>query len=190
MKLVAFDLSLAATGYAVWDNGKLEYGTLRPPDLRGFPRLNWIRSQAANLATGANLVIFEGISFMSNDPGTQERIGLAFLIRYLLWHRETPFVLCAPTSLKKFVVGHAGKKDPATGEKIKVTKDLMIKELYKRFGHDVDDNNQADGIGLLYVARALVNDWQPTTDAQRQVVEAIRKSNSGALQEIGEKCHQ
>jgi hypothetical protein len=184
VKLVALDLSLTATGYAVW-TGALEYGTLRPPNLTGFPRLDWIRSKAATLAEGADLVIMEGISFMSNDPGSQERIGLAFLIRFLLWHRETPFVLCPPQTLKKFVVGHAGKKDPATGEKIKVTKDLMIKELYKRFGHDVNDNNEADAIGLLYVGRALLGDWQPTMDAQRQVIAGLQKANGAALARVG-----
>lgn len=184
VKLVALDLSLTATGHASWHNGRLEYGVWRPPGLTGYERWGWIRSRCGGLCSEADLVIMEGLSLQSNNPGFAERVKLAGLIEYLLYYVKVPLVICAPQSLKKFVVGHAGKKDPATGERIKVTKDLVIKELYKRFGHDVDDNNAADAIGLLYIGRGLVGEWKPTTDPQRAVLAALMRANAAMLERL------
>ena len=53
----------------------------------------------------------------------------------------------------------------------------MLKFIATRFGHDVNDNNIADAIGLGYVGMALVGDWSPTMEAQSSVLATIRKNN-------------
>jgi len=38
---------------------------------------------------------------------------------------------------------------------------------------------------LLYIARALVNDWQPKTEPQAQVVNVVRQNGREALSRVG-----
>ncbi|HUV67023.1 MAG TPA: hypothetical protein VMW24_24260, partial [Sedimentisphaerales bacterium] len=74
---------------------------------------------------------------------------------------------------KKFVAGK-GNAD----------KDLMLKEVLKRFALDLDNHNVADAVGLLYIGLALIGNWQPTTDQQRAVVTAVRNSNRTLLESL------
>ncbi len=168
MKLVALDLSLSATGWAIGSApGSIAWGTLitrKGPD--DMARLAEIRDRVLAICEDADLIIMEGLSFGSNDPGAQERTGLAYLIRMPLWQRGSRFVLVAPSTLKKWSTGKGS-----------APKELVIKEVYKRWGHDVADNNQADAVGLIYLGMAIVGEFQPTIDAQRQVLDALQKAN-------------
>lgn len=173
MKTVAFDLSLTATGYAQWSGG-LSFETLTPPKgATGLLRLRWIRECASELSRGAGLVVMEGLSFGSNQSSAQERAGLAYLIRDTLWARQQPFVLVPPTSLKKFLTGKG------TAEK-----SLMLREVYRRFGAEARNDNEADAVALCFLGRALLGDWEPSMDAQREVLAVLRKSNAEALEAV------
>lgn len=166
MRIASFDLSLAATGHAAF-NGDVSWGTIKPPaDLGEYARLNHVRGRVLEMSEGAELVVMEALSYGSNDPSAQERAGLAYLVRMSLWKRQTPFLLVAPSSLKKFVTGTGAAK-----------KELMMLEVFKRFGHSASDNNQADAIGLAYLGMALTHQWEPTMDAQRDVLKVVRASN-------------
>ena len=173
LKVSAFDISLTATGWAQWRGG-LSFETLTPPkDCTGLPRLRWIRECVGELARGASLVVMEGLSFGSNQASAQERAGLAYLVRDLLWGRQQPFVLCPPSTLKKFACGKGNAE-----------KNLVLREVYRRFGADVDNDNEADAVALCYLGRALIGDWQPETLAQREVLKVLRKSNAEALEMV------
>jgi hypothetical protein len=52
-----------------------------------------------------------------------------------------PLIQVPPTTLKKYISGSG-----------KATKDIMIKEIYKNYGIDTNDNNDADAIGLAILA--------------------------------------
>lgn len=170
MKILALDLSLTGTGYCL-THPKLEWGTLRPPKkLDGMARLDWIYQQIGELARTADLVVMEGLAFGANFPGAAERIMLTGLVRHWLWKHETPLVLVAPSSSKKFLTG-SGRAD----------KNLILREVFKRYGADCADDNQADAVNMTHVGMALAGTWQPTTDAQRQVLKTLRKSNQEAL---------
>lgn len=66
------------------------------------------------------------------------------IIRYFLWQEDIKYYDVAPTSLKKFVTG-----------KGVATKDTIIKEVFKRFSYDTDDNDIADSVGLAFLAAAI-----------------------------------
>jgi crossover junction endodeoxyribonuclease RuvC len=162
MRILALDLSLTGTGWALWENG-LSFGTLEMKKLTGMARFDAIVNRVLLLAEGSSLIIMEGLSFGSNDPSAQERAGLAFTIRYKLWQAGKSFKIVAPTSLKKFVTGKGN-----------APKEMVIKEVFKRWDIDAGNNNEADAIGLLMIGQCLAGILEPTMDAQRDVLAVIR----------------
>ena len=175
MKILAFDLSLTGTGYCSAMDGKTCGYGLCPGKGEGVRRLIHVRDAVCKKVDDLkpDLVVFEDFSYGSSDGKAFERAGLAYMIRAELVSDGVPFALCSPSGLKKFVCGTAGSpKQP-------MKKEHMLKFLATRFGHDVDDNNVCDAIGLAYVGMALVGDWQPQIDAQRQVLAKLRETNKG-----------
>lgn len=171
IRISSFDLSLAATGWAAFGPGQLAagevtWGTVRPPAMGEYERLNFIRSRVLELSEWAELVVMEGLSYGSNDPSAQERTGLAYLVRMSLFKRKMPFILIAPSTLKKFCTGSGAAK-----------KEMMLREVFRRWNHVCEDNNQSDAVALAYLGMALTNQWDPTLDAQRDVLAVVRKSN-------------
>jgi Holliday junction resolvasome RuvABC endonuclease subunit len=180
VKVIAFDLSLTATGWARGVSGAYTDAGLLPGKGDGVRRLMYLRNAVcAKVETSMpDLVVFEDFSFGSSDGKAFERAGLAYMIRAELVSDQIPYVLCSPMSLKKFVCGTAGSA------KAPIRKEHMLKFLATRFGHDVDDNNVCDAIGLAYVGMALVEDWPANastnsalTVAQKQVLEKLRQTN-------------
>ncbi len=169
MRVAAFDLSLTGTGWALYPgpSGSMEFGTIRPRMKDGMSRLDEIVSRVMAIADHAETLLFEDLSFGSNDPSAQERAGLAYLIRHRLWKEGQSFFLVAPSRLKKFVTGKGNAK-----------KELMMLEVFKRFGHSPADNNAADAIGLAYIGMALSGAWTPTMQQQAEVLADIRKKYS------------
>ena len=165
MKLCALDLSLTGTGWA--GGNPLAFGTFKfeaPKD--PMARLYEIRRLALEKCGDAELVVIEGPAFAANDPGAQERSGLAYLIRMALWEKNIPVLLPAPVQLKKFATGSGAAK-----------KEMVIKEVYRNWRHDAADNNQADAIALAYIGKCLVGEFQPLNDSQREVLATLRESN-------------
>lgn len=101
-------------------------------------------------------------------PGARSVAMVTGIIRYWLWKNRIPFVLVSPTSLKKFIVGRGASPKAPIG------KDIVIRELYARFGHSVDDNNAADAVGLAYIGAALKGIWTPQNEAQRDVLKKLK----------------
>src|ERR1017187_1853414 len=168
MRIVSFDLSLSATGWCV-AGAAVEWGVFKPPNVRGGERVDWIARQCSGWVKAAELVVMEDFSFSSNMQGTREIAGVAYMVRHWLWRHSIPYVLVAPASPKKFIVGHGGSKNNP------VTKSIVIKEVWKRWDHDTCDDNAADAIGLCYIGRALTGERPASTDAQRVVIDALAK---------------
>lgn len=151
--LIAFDLSLTSTG---WASSAGRYGKLTAPS-SGMSRLHEIYKEVTRLSAGAELVIFEGLSMASNFPGASERTGLAYLVRHALWLADIPYILIPPMTLKKFATGH-GNAD----------KDMVIKEVYKRWGHDCTISDEADACAALHYGLQLIGSEEPQNAIQRE----------------------
>lgn len=175
MKVLGLDLSLTATGCAAVDlfGGGIACLTISPPKgMTGLERLDWICRQVLTVAEPRDLIVFEGFSFGSNDPGTQERIGLAFLLRHWAWKRGVPFLCVAPSQLKKFATGKGNAE-----------KSMILREVFRRWNVEARNDNEADAVTLLQIGRCLAGEIQPETVPQREVLEALRKS--GAVPKLG-----
>jgi len=159
--VLAFDLSLTNTGYAIRRNGELKYGTISTK-ATGFRRLQEIgRTVRAMVLAGSHvpLVVFEGLSMGSNFPGASERIGLAYLIRMDLWQCGITFGLVPPSTLKKFATG-AGNAQ----------KDQIMLAVFQRWGHSTAISDEADACALLHYGLQLIGDEQPANQAQREAL--------------------
>lgn len=137
---MALDLSLSASGVAVFDGGLISVDTLRPPGLAGMERLEWIMRRVVDLTEAAEVVLIEGYAFAR--PNQAHQIGeLGGVIRLALHTRRVPYVEVAPKQVKKLATGkgNAGKE-------------LVLVEAVKRLEYAGADNNEADALWLLQAA--------------------------------------
>lgn len=177
MRIVAFDLSLRATGWAEIHDGLISWGVLESK-LRDLPRMDWLYQQISERARLADLVVMEDFAPASHGRGQHEIGGLHYLVRRYVWKAGIPWAIISPNQVKKFVCGSGGSpKNP-------VLKEHILREVYKRWGHEPQDNNEADAIGLLYIGRGLVGEWQPTTKPQMEVLAEVRRRNAAELEKV------
>jgi len=86
------------------------------------------------------------------------------MVRLALRKCGVDYLPVAPSQLKKFGTG--------TGQ---CKKEVVIKEVFKRFGVDTNDNNEADAIVLVHLGAALCGFWQTTIKAQDEVLKELLK---------------
>ena len=164
MKIVGLDLSLTATGWAAWNDAEISFGTVPDTKEKGVRRL--IRLEVDILSRAypmVDLLIMEDLSFGSKGAAVHEIAALHYFIRRSLYVNTVPYLLVSPGSLKKFVTGKGNTE-----------KSHMMLEVFKRFGISPGDDNQADAIGLLHIGMAIQGVWTPTTEGQRDVIDALR----------------
>lgn len=147
--VMGIDASLTATGVAIIENGKMHAEVLSPPkdQNRGMPRLAWFRARIVQLVRAATpeLIFIEGYGF--GAKGHAHSLGeLGGVIKLALYDCGVPVELVPPTVLKLFSTGKGNAE-----------KDVVSKELYKRFGVDLMNNNEVDAAGLAIMALARVD---------------------------------
>ena len=155
------DLSLTGTWLATFnDDGSLSgLTTFRPKAKDGMARMDAIALAVVRLVEPTDLVVIEGLAFMSQTPSALERTGLWYLIRHWLWQEQIECVSLPPTSLKKFVTGKGNAE-----------KQHMLLEVFKRWNISAADDNQADAYSLGRVGLCLRGVRDPETQAQREVL--------------------
>jgi len=110
-------------------------------------------------------VLIEGMSYMSKK--TRSIIQLAalnYIIREYLAIKRIPFIVVAPSTLKKFV----------TGKGI-AHKEVMLLETYKRFGETFTDNNACDAFALAKCGSALLGEMEKLTKPQKEVIKLLEE---------------
>ena len=179
LNLAAFDLSLTGTGVAISNGSVSTVSTLKPPKTAkdGMPRLHWILDQLKQtvIIVTPKLVVMEDLAFAAHDREHQ-RAGLAYLVRYFLWSAKIPYILVAPTSLKKFVTG-SGKAE----------KSMMLMDVYKRWGIEAKNDNEADAYALLRIGIVLTGQAKIETRAQKETLATISKNNLEAIKQCSTK---
>ncbi len=171
-RVLSFDLSLTNSGWCLAVDGAIREHGLIPGKCDGVARLIHNRNRICELVDidRPDLIIFEDLAWSKNEAFAKENAGLAYIIRAELVTDKIPYVVAAANQLKKFCCGSGGSA------KTPVKKEQVMKDLYKRFGHDVNDNNIADAIVLAYIGMALIGDWEPKIAAQGEVIEALLKN--------------
>ena len=178
MITVGWDLSLAKTGYVIMNDGVvIASGLIKSKPTGDKPidetrRIVKIATDIVNtidrylLPREPALIAIEGLAFMArNTTSLVQLSGLNYLMRIRLDERKIPFVLVAPTSLKKFIT-----------QKGNADKNLMMMEVYKKYGFESLDDNVADGFSLAVVAQAVMGSPVKTlTIPEGEVIALIKK---------------
>lgn len=172
MKTLGADLSLTATGVVVLEDGKIKDQLSIKSSKTGkkpideIKRLQGIVKELMEVVDKhkPEVVGIEGIAFMSrNTTSLAQLAGLNYMVRNELVKRDIPFLIIAPTSLKKYITG-AGN----------ASKDIMMLETYKRYHVSILDNNICDAYGLAQVTLCTMDSDRKTTKFQEEVIKLIK----------------
>lgn len=175
------DLSLTGTGYCLYLNpikskafpiSVPDMGVIDTNKLEGLERMDHILNKIMDTiedhpvddCPNSTLVILEDFSFASKGASLFQIAGLGYLVRYRLWRQGIDFILVPPTVLKKFVTG-AGNSD----------KSIMLKEIYKRWGTDINDDNIGDAYGLMRIGQAILGWDEDLTQFQKDALKQLEK---------------
>lgn len=172
---VGLDLSLTGTGIVVLNDGKIVKQQLiksKPvPDGKPIDEVKRIRKivEQIEVITGEykpTIAVIEGLAFMvRNATALVQLSALNYMTRAMLMDHNVPFVIVAPTSLKKFVTGNGAAK-----------KDVMLIETFKRWGVTILDDNECDAYALSQVGLALLGgNSKDTTKLQEEVLTLLKK---------------
>jgi len=166
MYYIGVDPSLTATGFVVLDEkGNLQEKKIIKSKLKDVERLielsDELRDSLQTYRGKISGVCIEGYSFGS-------RLGQAFSIGELcgifkicLTKFPVLYKIIAPTRLKKFVTGKGNSK-----------KELLLKEVYKKWGIDFNDNNLADAYGLARISWSYEN-RKKLLSYEKEIIEQI-----------------
>jgi len=164
--IYGLDLSLTATGLAALaPEGHLNVFTFgTPPKMSVEARLTEMARQVDTRIVAPELVVIEGLAFGANDPSAHERAALHYIVRCNLWSEGTRVLVVAPSSLKKFITGKGSAK-----------KELVILEVFKRWGVTAKDNNEADAAGLAYLGAAWLGRLDGLTLPMKEVISKLKE---------------
>lgn len=142
--ILALDLSLTHSGFAMWGNPEFHSGTIKPPTTAPIEeRLDRIVRYVADLAQKADHVFIEDFvtrSFQASNLGMVHGV-----VRHALFVLGVPSTLVPPASLKTYATNRGN-----------ATKDDMRMELYKRYRLDERDDNIVDAIWLAAMGADLL----------------------------------
>lgn len=169
MKIIlGLDLSLTGTGWCRHLELGYSTGLIETDKMEGLDRMDYILNQIVNQVGTENrkelLVVLEDFSFASKGASLFQIAGLGYIVRHWLWKNSVAFCLVPPTLLKKYVTG-AGNSD----------KSVMLKELYKRWHVDFNDDNIGDAYGLSRIGRALIGMDTELTAFQKDAIVQLTK---------------
>jgi len=139
--VVGIDPSLTSTGVAIIEWGKLSTFRLTT-SLKGPARLDYFRGRFSDVLRQFDpaMVVIEGYSYGSKF-GLAGSGELGGVLKLALWDAKVAYGIAQPGTLKSFATGK-GSAD----------KEQVSKELFKRFGVDVDNNDKVDAAGLAVMA--------------------------------------
>ncbi|UOB09130.1 Holliday junction endonuclease [Streptomyces sp. HP-A2021] len=137
-RILALDLSITATGYALPDG---QTATFKGP-WKGDWRLVAIKTAVAGHADSIDLAVIEDLPAHAKAAGITGMVHGA--VRAVLLEAGVPYVLITPATLKAYATGK-GNAD----------KTAMAIAALKRAGREFGDDNQCDAWWL----RAAALDW-------------------------------
>lgn len=171
---LGLDLSLTGTGVIILEDGKIIKRHLIKSKPVGDLPLNEVRRirkivEEIEMIVSENeiqIAVIEGLAFMvRNATALVQLSALNYMVRGMLDDYHIPFVIVAPTSLKKFVTGSGASK-----------KDVMLIETYKRWQVSILDDNVCDSFGLAKIGESLLATKIDKLPAfQQEVLELLKK---------------
>jgi crossover junction endodeoxyribonuclease RuvC len=170
---IGLDLSLVGTGVVVINNGLIvrqdlikskPIGSLAIDELRRILRI--VRQiEEVVIEFNPNIVVIENLAFMArNTTALTQLAGLNYFVRDIAFRNKIPFVLCAPTTLKKFATGKGN-----------CPKDNIMMEVYKRWHVTITNNNISDAFILAKMGQALLGKVEKLTKPQLETINLLQK---------------
>jgi crossover junction endodeoxyribonuclease RuvC len=178
MIVIGLDTSLTHTGFCIInEKGKvLDSGVIKskPSGDSYLAEVNRIvkivdeifEKITKNCKKKPDLAVIEGMAFTArNTTSLVQLAGLNYQLRIQLARFEIPFMIIAPTTLKKFITG-SGKGD----------KDKMMMSVYKNYGFEALDNNECDAASLAFCGLATSgNPVKKLGVPQQEVINLLSK---------------
>lgn len=188
---LGLDISLSSTGVSIID-GDYNYiakDKIEGTGMFGAERLrilhdNLERFIIENIDPSLiKLACIEGPSYNSNVGNLFEIGEVTGCYKYLISKNNIPYIIATPQQLKKYVLGKAlAGKDGGS------KKELVILDVYKKFGEEIRDNNIADSYVLSRIAHDFYNldtMGDELFPYQKEVLTALlkskRKDNQGVV---------
>jgi crossover junction endodeoxyribonuclease RuvC len=139
---IGIDQSLTCTSVCVYTGQELTITRIKP-DHTGVKRLNTIYEAVDSVLAyhPDAMVAIEGYAY--NAKGMYFNLGeVGGAIRLAVFKRSMPLIQVPPTHLKKYITGVGN-----------ANKNVIIKELYKKYELDINDDNDADAASLAILCR-------------------------------------
>lgn len=169
MKIIGIDASLTATGIVVLTSGAPEplpyWSTVITSKQNGATRLIEIRQQVKAYLHGADLIVIEDYAWACKNQAHQ--MGeLGGILRVMFQESGIAWQAVNPSHVKKFTTGK-GNAD----------KDLMLLNVFKRWGAEFSTSHEADAYTLARIGAALMDHAHGLTAFQLDVVNEIRSKD-------------
>lgn len=148
------DLSLCSTGLTILnDKSEIVVSKLivTNSNLEIEDRVYYIYNEIYNLLTKYNNIIInlENLSYNSKGQKMLELAGLHYFVRINLKKSGLIFKVTPPTVLKKFITGKGNTK-----------KNLMLLNVFKKYGIEFSDDNLCDSFGLAKMIYEENTKWK------------------------------
>ena len=170
VNIVGLDIS-THTGFVMFDhNGQVTSQEVSVKDLEGIERSIAIASRVNKLVPDHSFIVMEGYAY-ANQNTLVLMVEIGTLIRERLALRRLRYIEVAPNTLKKFVIGKGQGK-----------KDIMMKEIYKRWGFEGTDN-ECDAYALAQFGRVLHGD-DVCKGGSKEAVKSYIKKNKFVFDKI------
>lgn len=163
--VMGLDLSLTSTGAAFMVERLLLSTALTPKKLVGVERLAWYYDTITHLVYKykPHHAVIESYAHEAKW-GREFQGELGGVVRLALHQNNVPYTTYAPSQLKKFATG-TGKAD----------KNIVARELFKRYNVDAEGNDEVDACGLALMGAARLGYQVTMTATQREAVEKVEK---------------
>lgn len=169
---IGFDFSLNNTGICIYDGKDGHVYESIKPKVKDFERLHYIYHAITKLLekypTVKNAVVEQ---YAYGKGGGGQNAGRTFsigegggVLRLALLQKGITVYEASPGTGKKFATGNGN----ASG------KGIVIKEVFKRWGQDLDDDNLADGFVMARLCyHKVTGDLEGLTKKQVEAVNAV-----------------
>jgi len=173
MITMGLDMSLTGTGIAIRKDNNIAVETIKttPTTCKNeLERFRYISDEVMKrIPENVNMICIEDFFTPLGAAQMGAAIKLVMLgttMRLALYKKNLPFCIISPQSLKKHILGKG------TGQK-----SFVVREVFRKYGLDVSDDNQADAAVLSVIAEHLFltlnNQPVDMTKPQEEVIKKV-----------------
>ena len=148
---IGLDLSLSSTGFCLKTGSEIRVETIKskPDDTpNDLARLKYITAEIMRrIPKSVSMICVEDFFVPSSMQMAGAAIKLAMLgtaVRLALYDAGMPFFVISPNQLKKWITSSGASQ-----------KSLIVMAVYKAYGLECKDDNQADSSVLAHIGEAL-----------------------------------